>query len=153
MTFPTFTTRDGDSTDVSGDRLDRFGAALTGTLLRQGDAAYDQARTVWNATIDRRPAAIARCATAADVATAVDFARETGARLAVRGGGHNIAGHAVCDGGLMIDLSTMRGIDVDPATGRVSVGPGAPLADLDAATAAYGLAVPTGSTRRPASPG
>jgi FAD/FMN-containing dehydrogenase len=94
--------------------------------------------------IDRRPAIIAQCEDVDDVVAAVRFARETGARTSVKGGGHNIAGSAVVEGGLMIDLSPMNGVAVDPAEGRVRIGPGATLADLDSATAAHGLVVPTG---------
>ena len=102
------------------------------------------ARRIWNAMIDRRPALIARCATASDVARAVAFARETGLPLAVRGGGHNIAGSAICDGGIVIDLSGMKAATVDAGARRVTIEAGATLADLDAATQAHGLATPVG---------
>src|SRR5215211_8337026 len=85
-----------------------------GALLRPGEEGYDEARRVWNGAIDRRPALIARCAGADDVIEAVRFARERDLLVSVRGGGHAVAGHAVCDGGLMIDLSLMKGIRVDP---------------------------------------
>src|SRR5687768_851160 len=88
---------------------------LRGTLFRPGDPGYDDARKVWNGMIDRWPALIAQCTGPADVIQAVGFARERGLPLAVRGGGHNVAGSAVCDGGLVIDLSRMKGIRVDPA--------------------------------------
>ncbi|TIP77215.1 MAG: FAD-dependent oxidoreductase, partial [Mesorhizobium sp.] len=113
-------------------------------VLREGDPAYDEARSIWNAMIDRRPGLIVRCAGAADVIAAVNFARENRLLVAVRGGGHNIAGSAVCDGGLMIDLSPMKSVRVDPATRRAWVEPGATLADVDAETQAFRLAVPTG---------
>src|SRR6266498_1978235 len=86
-----------------------------GALLRPGEEGYDEARRVWNGAIDRRPALIARCAGADDVVEAVRFAREQDMLVSVRGGGHAVAGHAVCDGGLMIDLSLMKAIQVHPA--------------------------------------
>src|ERR671927_278931 len=88
--------------------------ALRGELLGPEDAGYDEARRIWNGDIDRRPGLIARCTGAADVMSAVRFARERDLLVAVRGGGHAVAGHAVCDGGLLIDLSSMRGVRVDP---------------------------------------
>src|SRR5579885_1471346 len=94
--------------------IEQFRHALRGQLLSPGDAQYDAVRKVPNAMIDRRPGMIARCAGAADVVTCVRFAREHDLLVAVRGGGHSVAGKSVCDGGLMIDLSTMKGIRVDP---------------------------------------
>ena len=96
-------------------------AMLRGRLLQPGDEDYDATRVVWNAMIDRRPALIAQCQGTADVMAAVNFARTQGLRVAVRGGGHNVAGYAVCDGGLMIDLSQMRGVRVDPEARRAWV--------------------------------
>ena len=90
-------------------------ADFRGSLLLPGDPGYEERRRVWNGTIDRHPAVIARCAGVVDVIRTVNFARERGLRLAVRGGGHNIAGSAVCDDGVVIDLSGMRSIRVDPA--------------------------------------
>ncbi|WP_018430444.1 FAD-binding oxidoreductase [Hoeflea sp. 108] len=138
------TTLDGGLATVSAPVLDAFAASLRGQLLNAGDAGYDEARSVWNAMIDRRPGLIVRCAGAADVIAAVNFARENHLLTAVRGGGHNIAGSAVCDGGLMIDLSTMESVRVDRVARRVWVEPGATLADLDKETQAFGMAVPTG---------
>ncbi|HEX6615273.1 MAG TPA: FAD-binding oxidoreductase [Gemmatimonadales bacterium] len=119
-------------------------AALTGTLLTPDSPGYDEARTIWNAMIDRRPGLIVRCDTAADVAAAVRFARAHDLLVAVRGGGHNIAGNAVCDGGLVIDLSPMRQVRVDPAARTARVGPGATLGEMDRTTQGYGLATPLG---------
>jgi FAD/FMN-containing dehydrogenase len=115
-----------------------------GDVLRPGEPSYDEARTIWNGMIDRKPAAIARCRTEQDVVRSVNFAREHQMLLSIRGGGHNIAGHAVCDGGLMIDLSGMKEVQVDARQRRARVGPGALLSDLDAATQAHGLATPLG---------
>ncbi|MGE0296212.1 FAD-binding oxidoreductase [Pseudonocardia sp.] len=115
-----------------------------GALLQPGEEGYDDARRVWNGAIDRRPAVIARCVGADDVATAIRFARANDLELCVRGGGHAVAGHAVADGALMIDLSLMRGVRVDPATRRARVSGGALWSDVDGATAAFGLAVTGG---------
>jgi FAD/FMN-containing dehydrogenase len=126
------------------NRVDRLRGAVQGDIVLPGDTTYDTSRRIWNAMIDRRPAAIVRCASAADVVHAMAFGREQGLEISIRGGGHNIAGTAVCDGGVMIDLSPMQRVAVDPATRRALVEPGATLADVDAATQAHGLAVPLG---------
>jgi len=115
-------------------------ASFRGTLLRPGDPDYEQARRVWNGMIDRRPALIVRCAGAADVIRAVDLARERGLPLAVRGGGHNVAGNAVCDGGLVIDLSGMKAIRVDPARRTARAEGGVTWGEFDRETQAFGLA-------------
>ena len=117
---------------------------MEGSVITPADRGFDDARRVWNAGIDRRPAVIARCASAADVVAAIGYAREHGLEVAVRGGAHNPAGTAVCDDGLMIDLSLMNTVEVDPLSRRDRVGGGALLADVDAATLAHGLAVPAG---------
>ena len=119
-------------------------ARLRGEVLQPGDDGYDAARTVWNAMIDRRPAAIARCASAADVVAAVAFAREHDLRLSVRGGGHNVAGNAVADRGLMLDLSRMTGIRVDPARRTARAEPGLTWGQFDRETHAFGLATTGG---------
>jgi FAD/FMN-containing dehydrogenase len=131
-------------TTVSGPAIEVLPAQLRGSLLLQNDAAYDEARTIWNAMIDRRPGLVVRCAGASDVMNAVRFARDNHLLVSVRGGGHNIAGSAVCEGGLMIDLSPMKSVRVDVAARRAWVEPGATLADVDKETQAFGLAVPTG---------
>jgi FAD/FMN-containing dehydrogenase len=115
-----------------------------GALILPSDAAYHEARHVWNGMIDKYPALIARCADVEDVITAVNFAREHNLLVAVRGGGHNVAGSATCDGGLVIDLSSMRSVQVDPAAQLAFVQGGAIWADVDQATQAYGLATPGG---------
>jgi len=119
-------------------------AALGGQALLPGDSGYDQARTVWNATVDKRPGLVVRCAGPSDVVQAVRFARQHDLLLAVRAGGHNIAGKAVADGAVLIDLSQMRSVRVDRATRVAWVEPGATLADFDRETQAFGLTTPTG---------
>lgn len=121
-----------------------FKAGFQGDVLVPGDGGYDGARAIWNAMIDKRPAVIARCASTADVVRSVNLARDAGLVLAVRGGGHNIAGSALCDDGVVIDLSGMKAAKVDAGARRVTIEAGATLADLDAATQAHGLATPTG---------
>jgi len=121
-----------------------FKANFRGSLLQPSDAEYEQVRRVWNGMIDRRPALIARCIGAADVIAAVNFAREHELIVAVRGGGHNVAGSAVCDGGLMIDLSLMRGVHVDAKARTATVQGGATWGDVDRETQIYGLATPGG---------
>jgi FAD/FMN-containing dehydrogenase len=121
-----------------------FRARLRGGLFRPGDEGYDEARKVWNGMIDRRPAVIARCADVADVIAAVNFAREQGLPVAIRGGSHNVTGNAVCDGGVVIDLSNMKGIRVDPERRTVRAEGGCTWGDLDHATHAFGLAAPGG---------
>src|SRR5499427_3179930 len=124
--------------------LQKFRDGLRGQSFCPGDAGYDEARTVPNAMIDRRPAIIARCAGAADVIGCVRFAREQDILASVRGGGHSIAGKAVCDGGLMIDMSAMKGIRVDPARRTVRAQTGLKLGEFDRETQAFGLATTQG---------
>ena len=124
--------------------VDAFRERFAGDVLVPGDPGYDDARSVWNGDIDRRPAVIARCFTTEQVAAAVEFARQEGLEIAVRGGGHSFAGFSVCDGGLMINLSEMRDVTVDEDARRARCGGGATWADVDAATQAHGLAVPGG---------
>jgi FAD/FMN-containing dehydrogenase len=137
-------TKSGKTRQLAAEVLDGFRGALRGSLCVTGDPGYDEARTIWNAMIDKRPGLVVRCAGTADVIAAVKLARDNDLLVAVRGGGHNIAGNAVCDGGLMIDLSPMQSVRVDPVSRRVRVEPGATLGDLDKETQAFGLAVPTG---------
>jgi FAD/FMN-containing dehydrogenase len=124
--------------------VEQFKAGLRGTLIQPGDEGYDEARKVYNAMITKRPRLIAYCADVADVFASVNFAREHDVLLAVRGGGHNGGGLGVADDGLVIDLSRMRGVRVDPEAGTVRVEGGATWGDVDHATHAFGLAVPTG---------
>ncbi|WP_309571524.1 FAD-binding oxidoreductase [Deinococcus sp.] len=119
-------------------------AALRGTLIRAGDAEYDDARALFNGMIDKRPALIARCADVADIMVALQYAREHGLRVAVRGGGHNGGGLGSVDGGLLIDLGDLNGVRVDPQTRTVRVEGGATWGKVDHATHPFGLAVPSG---------
>lgn len=139
-----FTKREGGSTALSNDALNALQTQLRGRLCLPDEAGYDEARTIWNAMIDRRPGAVVRCQGASDVMRAVTFARDNGLLLSVRGGGHNIAGNAVCEGGLLIDLSPMRSVHVDPQTRTARVEPGATLGDFDKEAQAFGLATPLG---------
>ena len=118
--------------------------ALRGQLVGPGDPDYDDARAIWNAAHDRRPALIARCAGAADVMRAVEFARSQDLPLAVRGGGHSIPGFSTCDGGLVIDLGRMKGTRVDPGRRRARAQGGVTWGDLDHETQAFGLATTGG---------
>jgi hypothetical protein len=121
---------------------------FAGEVILRGDTSYESARRVWNASINRHPAAIIRCSGVADIVSAVKCARAKKLRASVRGGGHNVAGRALCDDGIVIDLSNMRGVVVDPQSRTVRVQSGATLADIDRETHAYGLGVPTGTVSR-----
>jgi FAD/FMN-containing dehydrogenase len=131
-------------TNMKNEVVAAFKATLRGPVLQPGEPGYDDARAIWNAMIDKRPALIVRCAGTADVVLAVNFARENGLPLAVRGGGHNIAGSALCDDGMVIDLSGMRDVHVDPRVRLAWVSGGALLSDVDHETQSCGLAVPLG---------
>jgi FAD/FMN-containing dehydrogenase len=128
-----------DSSDI-----DNLRELLRGTLVRPGDESYDEARRVYNAMHDRRPALIVKAAGVADVIAAVNFAREQSLALAVRGGGHSVPGFGTCDGGLVLDLGSLKGIRVDPARRAVRAEGGCTLGDLDHAAHAFGMAVPSG---------
>jgi FAD/FMN-containing dehydrogenase len=132
------------SSDATTKAFEALRGPLQGALCLPGEPGYEQARTVWNAMIDRYPAAVVRAASANDVRLAVDAAREAGVAISVRGGGHNIAGDAVCDGGLMLDLSPMKGVRIEPDTRVAHVEPGAILAEFDREAQAFGLATPLG---------
>ena len=144
MSHLSMRTLSGGTTHVDAAAVEQFGSRLRGALLRPGVPGYDGARTIWNAMIDRRPALIARCSGVADVRLAVAFARDHDLLLAIRGGGHNIAGNGLCDDGLTIDLSAMSAVRVDPAARVAHVGPGATLGELDHETQSFGLATPVG---------
>lgn len=128
----------------SPSATEKFRASLRGPSLCPGEPGFDEARKVWNGSIDKRPALIARCAGASDVIQCVNFARENDMLVAVRGGGHNIGGNAVCDDGLVIDLSRMKGLRVDPAHRRARAEPGLTWGEFDRETHAFGLATTGG---------
>lgn len=130
--------------EVMDEAIDGLRSTLRGSVIVPGDESYESARQVWNATIDRRPAVIVRCMGVSDVMTAIGFARTRGLSLAVRGGGHNIGGSALCDDGLVIDLSMMKSVHIDPVARVAYVEPGATLADFDHEAQAFGLATPLG---------
>ena len=137
--------RIGDLDDLAG-----LARTLMGPILREGDPEYDEVRTAWNGMIDRRPAVIVRCVDVGDVVAAVNFARPAGLLVSVRGGDHSAAGNAVCDAGIMIDLSLMKGMTVDPQARTARAEPGLRWSEFDAATQLHGLAT-TGGMREPAS--
>src|SRR5215468_5801399 len=129
---------------ISQDMVSALRGKVRGTVALPGEDGYDAARSIWNAMIDRRPALVVRCLGAADVINAVTLARNEKLLVSVRSGGHNIAGNAVCDGGLLIDLSLMRSVHVNPAARTARVEPGATLADFDKEAQGFSLATPLG---------
>src|SRR5512132_4261148 len=137
---------DEPTTEVALDpeATQAFAEGVRGPILRPGDSGYDEARAIWNGLIDRRPALIVQCSGAADVVDAVNFAREQNLVLSVKGGGHNVAGNATNDGGMVIDLAGMRGVHVDPATAIVRAEGGATWGEVDRESQLHGLAVPGG---------
>lgn len=130
--------------ELSASVIDNLKRKVGGQVLGPRDDGYEPARKIWNAMIDRHPALIVRCASTADVVPTVHCARDNGIVLAIRGGGHNIAGNALCDDGIVVDLSQLKAAKVDPAARRATVEPGATLADFDAATQKHALATPLG---------
>lgn len=118
---------------------------FAGEIVRPGDSGYDRARAIWNAMHDRRPALIARCTSSHDVAAAIRYGRDHSLPIAVRGGGHSLPGHSVCDGGIVVDLRTMNSVSVDPCKQRAWVAGGALLSEVDRATQEHGLVVPAGT--------
>jgi FAD/FMN-containing dehydrogenase len=144
MTSLTLRTLDAGQRTIGNGDFEALRQSVEGSVLLPGNGGYDEARTIWNGMIDKQPGAIVRCRSAADVAKALAFAAEHHLLTAIKGGGHNIAGNAVCDGGLMLDLSAMKGISVDADAKTARVEAGALLADVDAATQAHGLALPLG---------
>jgi FAD/FMN-containing dehydrogenase len=132
------------ATTLDDSAVQNLAAAMRGPLIKRGDPNYDEARTVYNAMIDKRPALIAQCANVADVIAAVNFARDNDILVAIRGGGHNGPGLGTCDDGLVIDLSLMNGVRVDPVNRTARVEGGAQLGDLHHATNAFGLGTPSG---------
>jgi len=140
----TLTTCDGSTALLPTGVVDQLALRLPGRLHLPASPEFEEACTIWNAMIERRPGLVIRCSSAADVSHAVRFAREHDLVLAVRGGGHNIAGNALCDGGVMLDLSPMKAIEVNPSARTARVGGGATLAEFDREAQAFGLATPLG---------
>ena len=144
MAIAQIATTAGTKATVDDAQLEEMLMAFRGAVLRPGDPGYDEARVIYNGDFDRKPGLIIRCSGTADVIDAVNFARERDLVVAVRGGGHNVAGNSVCDDGLMIDLSPMRGVHVDRKAKTVRVQGGATWGDVDRETQAFGLAAPGG---------
>jgi hypothetical protein len=136
--------RNGEGMSVGGGEAQVLARAIAGQVILPADPEYEAARHVWNGMIDKRPAVIVRCASADDVAAGIAFGRSAGLVVAVRGGGHNVAGNATCDDGLVLDLSLLKAIEVDPKTRRARAGGGVLWGEFDAATQAYGLATTGG---------
>jgi hypothetical protein len=132
------------ASNIGEQALQDFKNALQGQTILPSDAAYDGARQIWNGMVDKHPAVIARCANTSDVVASVEFARTNNLALAVRGGGHNIAGNALCDGGVVVDFSLMKSVSVDPHARRAYVEPGAVWREFDQETQNFGLATPGG---------
>jgi FAD/FMN-containing dehydrogenase len=131
-------------TNISKEKAEDLKSKVKGQIVVPSDSSYDEVREIWNAMIERRPALIVRCAESDDVPHAIAFARANGLEISIRGGGHNIAGSALCDNGVMIDFSTMRNVRVDAEKKRAYVEPGATLADFDEAAQSHRLATPVG---------
>jgi FAD/FMN-containing dehydrogenase len=140
----TLTTCEGTQAALPQDEIDVLAASLSGRVHLPSSREFDESCTIWNAMIERRPGLVARCASAADVSHAVRFARRHDLLVSVRGGGHNIAGNALCDGGIMLDLSPMKSVEVDPVARTARVGGGATLGDVDRACQVHALATPLG---------
>ena len=138
-------TEANQGTSLTTADVDALRSQLRGALITAADDRYEAARRVWNGMVDRYPGVIVQCSGNADVIATVNFARTHGLPLAVRGGGHNVAGSAVCDAGVVIDLSALKSVRVDPARRIARVGGGATLGDIDHETQAFGLAVPVGA--------
>jgi len=134
-----------ETASVPPPAIDELAGRFLGQIITPRDANYDEARSTWNGLIDKRPAVIAKCLGNSDIVAALAFAKEHGLPLAVRGGGHGVAGYGVCDDGIVIDLSLMRGVRVDPNNRTVRVQGGATVADLDRETQMFGLATPSGN--------
>ena len=144
MDYLDFNTLDGTSLKLKAVTVDEFRNKLRGQSIIQGDPEYNESRVIWNGSTDKHPAIMIKCSGSADVIDAVNFAREHGIVVAVRGGGHNVAGNALCDGGMVIDLSKMNSVRVIEKTRRAFVGGGALLGDVDRETQVFGLAAPLG---------
>ena len=141
----------GNRITLDDEQLDELESRIEGRLLRDGDEGWGEAVLIWNGMVARTPALVVQPRSAHDVAAAVAFARDNGLLLGIKGGGHNIAGTSIAEGGLVLDMSSMREIQVDPEAKLVHVGAGCRLQDVDRATQAHGLATVLGSSRRSAS--
>ena len=130
--------------NIDHNLIEQLKNNIKGTVVLPQDSNYDEVRSIWNAMIDRKPAAIVQCASASDASSAFNFARENSIDFSIRGAGHNIAGNSLNDGGLLIDFSNMTNVRVDADKKRAYVEPGATLGDFDAAVQAHGLATPLG---------
>jgi len=137
-------TLDGGVSDIDSEKVGALSSSLRGSVFSEGDREFDEARTIWNAMVDRKPGLVIRAMGASDVRNAVSFARDNRLLIAVRSGGHQIAGHAVAEGALLLDLSQMRSVRVDAVNKTARVEPGASLGDVDKETQSHGLAVPMG---------
>jgi FAD/FMN-containing dehydrogenase len=146
--MPSFRTIHGGTTELSTSTLESFAGRFRGAVIGEASEGYDCARQVWNGLIDKRPALIAQCTSIADVVEGINLARGHELLLAVRGGGHNVSGSAVCDGGLVIDLSAMRAVRIDQKNRTVHVQGGATLAEVDRETQLFGLATTTGNVSK-----
>src|SRR5689334_15872353 len=144
MTPNAMTRLDGGSTTLAAAPTDALAKRFGDRLITPEDSRYDQVRAIWNAMIDRRPSLILRCVNADDVVAAVRFAHDNHLLMSVRGAGHNIAGNALSDGGVLVDLSLMKGVEVNAAARTAKVEPGVTLGEFDQATQAHGLATPVG---------
>src|SRR5215467_11575771 len=144
MTDLTIRTLEASTTTIPQGTVAALRGKLRGTVALPGEDGYDAARSIWNAMVDRRPALVVRCLGAADVIEAVKLARDRKLVVAVRGGGHNIAGNAVCDGGLLIDLTPMKSVHVDSRERSARVEPGVTLGEFDKEAQSFGLATPLG---------
>ena len=130
--------------DAANTSLEAFKRKIAGSVIQPSDAGYDDGRRVWNGLIDRRPVAVVRAGAVGDIAPTIRLAWDLGLPLAVRGGGHNVAGNGTVDGGIVLDLGALNSVEVDAGAGEVRVAPGATLGDVDLATEAHGLVVPIG---------
>ena len=131
-------------TNISEEEIKRLKENISGTVIVPGDDSYDEVRTIWNAMIDRKPGVIVQCSSTEDVPPSIAFAREHNLEITIRGAGHNIAGNSISDGGLVIDFSTMKNVNIDVENNRAIVEPGVTLGDFDAAVQAHGLATSVG---------
>ena len=140
----TMVTLDGGTTEIAGEAIEALARGLIGNVVTPDSGEYDETRALWNAMIDKRPGLIVRCETTGDVVEAINFANEHDLLVSIRGAGHNIAGSASSNGGLMIDLSNMKSVKVDVENRTVRAEPGVTLGELDAETQKHGLVVPVG---------